>query len=403
MKRIFSIRLFKPAYVYIYIALLSLLIFLITSILGKGEILRLMSFGNQIESDYYRQIVYASDINNIYYNTGDAPFPPFAYLFYHLLYLIDPFQAPIELNSFIIAKQHGMNSVIYVALMSIKIALLYKAIECHLKDKYETSIIYIFSTLVILSLPFLFGAIDRGNVIILVDCLLLFALYLKESENKIAKEIAMILIAISAAIKVYPAIVGLFYIKEKRYKEAIRLIIYGMAFFFIPFIFTGGFNGIKQYVNVLLSIKNSVIPRWTSIAPMILAICDALKINVSSNVLINVITVATSLYALINIISFFKGSNSIASLVMLFSLMSACVPDSYRYTAIYMLIPFIYLIKEENKRTIYYLYMLLFCMIFSIPVLAYFIDVSVVDLFIYSPIYLLSIISYYDIWILQDS
>lgn len=389
-------------YIYIYIALFSLLVFVLTAITSKGQIIRLMSFGEQLESDYFRQIVYASDLKNIYFNTSDAPFPPFTYLFYHLLYIINPFESSINLDAYIIAKEHGINSIIYVLLMSIKIMLLYKSVEKHLNNKYSSIVIYTFVTMTLMSIPFLFGAIDRGNIILLVDVLLLFALYFKDTNNNLYKEIALIFISISAAIKVYPAIVGLIYIKEKRYKEAIRLIIYGILFFFIPFVFAGGIPGLIQYIKVLSSFGNSTIPRWTSIGPIIYAIADAIKMNYSINTLQFFITIISILIVLLNTISFFKSNNNVTSFVMLFSLMSICVPDSYRYTAIYMLVPFVYLLKETNKRKINYVYLVLFSMIFTIPVLAYFINVTVIDLFIYAPIYLCCLISYIDIWFLNQ-
>lgn len=77
----------------------------------------------------------------------------------------------------------------------------------------------------------------------LVLILLMYACAWMDSEKKAEKEAALILIAFAAGLKLYPAIWGVFYLAEKRYKEAIRLIIYGILLFFLPFIFFQGVDG----------------------------------------------------------------------------------------------------------------------------------------------------------------
>lgn len=77
----------------------------------------------------------------------------------------------------------------------------------------------------------------------LVLILLMYACAWMDSVKKAEKEAALILIAFAAGLKLYPAIWGVFYLAEKRYKEAIRLIIYGILLFFLPFIFFQGVDG----------------------------------------------------------------------------------------------------------------------------------------------------------------
>ncbi|MBQ9783212.1 MAG: DUF2029 domain-containing protein [Clostridia bacterium] len=45
------------------------------------------------------------------------------------------------------------------------------------------------------------------------------------------------MIAVAAGIKLYPAIFGLLYVKEKRWSETLRLIAYGVLFFVVSFAF----------------------------------------------------------------------------------------------------------------------------------------------------------------------
>ena len=67
----------------------------------------------------------------------------------------------------------------------------------------------------------------------------MFALYLKDRSSAASREAALILIAMAAGIKLYPAIIGVIYLREKRFKEAIRLVIYGLIIFLVPFAFCG--------------------------------------------------------------------------------------------------------------------------------------------------------------------
>ena len=80
-------------------------------------------------SDFFRQIIYASDLKNIYFNTGDAPFPPFAYIFFHLIYKMNPVDAPIELGSWWIVQSHQYNLLIFLMFMAAVIIFFVEAIK----------------------------------------------------------------------------------------------------------------------------------------------------------------------------------------------------------------------------------------------------------------------------------
>ncbi len=86
---------YKNEYIKIFIGvtLLAFVIFTIITFRTQGRSLLWLVMQENYNwqfSDYFRQIVYASDLKNIYFNTSDAPFPPFAYIFFHVLYLLNP-------------------------------------------------------------------------------------------------------------------------------------------------------------------------------------------------------------------------------------------------------------------------------------------------------------------------
>lgn len=224
-------------------------------------------------SDFFRQIVYSSDLQNIYYNTADAPFPPFAYLCFHFLYKLNPINVPIELKSWEIIQNYQFNLLIYVMFMIVTTVFFVKIIETILQ-KYKEKNIILFVILILCSAPFMSGVIERGNIAIIVCILLLWAMYLMDSEVIWEKELALILIAVAASFKIYPAIFGIIYLRERRWKEAGRLFIYGICFFLFPFIFTGGIDGLRQYMNVLSAFRDVEVCRWTNIKSYLAAVVN---------------------------------------------------------------------------------------------------------------------------------
>lgn len=386
---------------YIIIASLCVFLFVLFSIITNFEAIKWAVMGNTYDwcfTDYFRQIVYASDLKNIYFNTNDAPFPPLSYIFYHLLFLINPFSASVELQSWTIARDNYPNLIIFIAIEIVLCLLFVYSLYLFNKSSFGKRKSLIFALLILLSIPFLFGAIERGNIIILVISLILLAIYFKDKNDKLYNELALIMIAIAASIKVYPAIIGLLYIKEKRYKEAFKLIVYGLLFFIVPFIFVGGIKGLLQYVAVLLKFTNSLTSKWTSISCFIFAISESLFSKVDKNAILPIVKVIQNLFLLINLLSFFKTKNRCISIMLLFSILAIYVPDSYRYTSCYMLIPFIYLLSDSNTR-FNNIYFVLLSMIFIIPIYAYICNISIVDFCIYLPIYLLNLICYIEVWI----
>ena len=75
-----------------------------------------------------------------------------------------------------------------------------------------------------------------------------FALY--GSEKKWQREIANLCLACAVAIKVYPLLIALFFIKDRRWVDMIKTVLYSLFLLFIPFLFIdGGFANIKSIWN----------------------------------------------------------------------------------------------------------------------------------------------------------
>jgi len=90
---------------------------------------------------------------------------------------------------------------------------------------------------------------ERGTSMILAAMLSSFFLLNYNNPNGVTKEISFIALAIAAALKGVPALLGILLIYDKRWLEALRLIIYGIFFILVPFLLIkGGFQNIPQFV-----------------------------------------------------------------------------------------------------------------------------------------------------------
>lgn len=193
--------------------------------------------------DFFNHIAYARDLYSTYSTTFHACFPPLAYLFYHLLSLLLPEDTYVVSHALEIGNYGLFAYFLFVIVALLLIYYLIKKVCPKLSDENRLCIMLAF----ILSYSTLIGCIERGNNILYVATCLLAAIYLKDSDSRYKRELALIFIAIAAALKVYPAVFGILYLYEKRIKEAFRLILYGILFFFIPFLWVGGFEGIRLF------------------------------------------------------------------------------------------------------------------------------------------------------------
>lgn len=117
--------------------------------------------------------------------------------------------------------------------LSVSAILLYYCTSKYLTSHSQEFKLF-FCIIIFFSNILLFNVIERGGLTLYISIFLLLSLHLKDTNSKYKRELALIFIAIAAGIKIYPAIFGLIYIIEKRYKEAARLVIYGLISFFYP-------------------------------------------------------------------------------------------------------------------------------------------------------------------------
>jgi lysylphosphatidylglycerol synthetase-like protein (DUF2156 family) len=250
--------------------------------------------------------------------------------------------------------------VVYVS--GVSILLFYSIVKLMDNVKIEKSLTLM--AIILLSNVFIFGVLERGNSTVLVCILLINALYLRNRESNVAKELALVFIAVAAGIKMYPAVFGILYLIEKRWKEAARLMVYGILGFILPFSFFGGVDGMMAFFNNQKIIQEDYIAGGcTSIKTMWIKIAtDRLNLSSQFDFIGNVLVVIFIVMAIVGAV--FTCSQW--KRVFLLSAIMVVGPFwSGFYTVIYMCIPLILFVKEEQKSKLDYMYAVGFAAIFS--------------------------------------
>ena len=352
--------------------------FLVTAVVTRGVSLNVLLFGDinpSLGGINPYQDEFMDLFNSISHSTGKIPYenapispangpaiyPPFAYLIYKFLALLIPYDVLVSGSHAIRSSQMGL--VILSFYISISSMALYFIIA---HNKKGTGIEkFVFSLLISLSFPFVFQ-IERANIIFIALIFLMLFIYGKDSENKIIRELSLVCLAISAAIKIYPAVFGLLLVKERRFKETLRLVIYGVIGFFAPFFAFGGLRSISLFIESLSKLAEQFYKsfaykvNFTNTVRLFFAAINKSSawIDMAANILLIIIVVLIA-------ISVFSIKSKWRVMTLL-SLSTILIPSfSYFYTLIFMLPPLMFFLdtKEERKK-IDYAYLVLFILLF---------------------------------------
>lgn len=328
---------------YLWFILFGCVLFYVFLILSHGEIANQLFIRNT--KDTYMDF-FASLSNARYSNPYSqySNYPALALLVYKLLFQVTPIysygSSGVDLQSL------QMTQIIFIIYNIIIIGMIFYIIDKKTElSRREKSIVKI---LVIISAPFIF-TLERGNIILLSLMLTMIFIFYHQSNKRYVQEIANIALALAAGIKIYPAIFGLLLIKEKKWNQLIKLVIYGMVAFLLPFCFFGGVEGIKVMVSALRTSSGDVSNLGygcnVTFSSMLATICKLLDIKVNYNV----INLFTGL-VIAGLICVFYVSKNVHHSCLALTFLAVVVPGMSRfYTCVFFLIPFLFMLIDEKK------------------------------------------------------
>lgn len=350
------------------------LIFYVTMLFGilmfflNGLITRGQSFYNLFSpsiGNYFMDFFHPlSELFDGPYAHGSI-YPPLPLLLFKLMLRFIPYDVAAQGGFAIRATQSGQIVFMLYMLLTI-IIILFLLLEIKKGSRIEK---YIFSFVILSSTPFLFQ-FERGNIIFVALLFLMIFVFFKDNKNPIIREIALVSLSLSVGIKIYPVIFGLLLIKEKRFKEAIRALVYCAALFFLPFFAVGGINQIPLLFKNFFSTSNDALG-WgvgysVNIQSIVRIIFGYMGVFSKQPIYIgNIISIAV---LMLGIITTFSLRSTWKTVALLSLLMIMIPPISYVYTLIYMVIPLIlFLDRKEKEKKIDYIYLACFILIF-IPI-----------------------------------
>ena len=338
---------------------LLLLSFLIAYIFDT-EILRLAGF--DAEED-----VFMDFFNSVRHAMGGDPYnksgiyPPLCYVIYWAMGILmnNKTAAPILLGEASALGLRGLLGpmLVYLFYFSVTLVLFMKLMRV-ICDKMSSVKCTVMIFLICFSLPFSFQ-FGRANIIFLGLLGTLAFFCWKDSENKYLREVAYICLALSAAVKIYPAIFGLFLVAEKKWKAAIRTVIYGVIAFFGPFLaIKGGLKNILLLIDNMLFATNDTMVEDIGYRINFAAILERLF---GEFAYINVIVFLLSGLC---VISFFVAKSEWKKMLALTSLLVGFPKMSFLYVGIFLVIPLLFFLQSDKKEKMDWVYFFFFVIIF---------------------------------------
>lgn len=261
-----------PGILFALGGLISFLILMLFIFLSHGDLWNHFFFYDSIDvgMDFFHSIEYVK--GRMPYLKFDTLYPPLANLFFLIIYYCVPIKvSELWADNFTdsismrgtSADLRGYQScfMLFIFFFLIVTILIIFLVQYMMKnrDQWKRNLI---SMAVVLSYGMLLSY-ERGNIIILVFLLSLFFVCFYKSDNRFLRETALIMLALSAGIKLYPAFLGILLLRDKQYKSSVRCIIYGIMTVVVPmFFFEEGISGLLQWIRIVMNFGSTNISPW---------------------------------------------------------------------------------------------------------------------------------------------
>lgn len=288
--------------------------------------------------------------------SGEKAYLPFTYL---ILELFNGFFNYSSANlSDCYCSSTAMMSCILFTLISV--FLLYHSMNCIQTIPSKVKFVILFSSVMLFS-------IERGNIIIFCAALICYFLAFKNSEDNKLRLFSLLCLCVVSVIKIYPAVLGLYLLAEKRYKDILRCIAISIFLIFTPFFFfKGQLENIPQlYENVISNTDSyspyQLFPRFG----LVHLFAWPLKgLHVDTN-LSDLILIAPKLVmclaCVLSFVMFYYEKNSWKKIALVSLPLIMFPTNSAFYCGLYFIPVILFFLYHNEGRKIDYIYMLLIC------------------------------------------
>lgn len=270
-------------------------------------------------------------------------YPPLAQLFFYVIaWMLPPAYDEMTIRE-LIAQPLG---ALYVLFFFVAITVwIYWLLEDNLNaPKWVRRICLV---LLFFSAPFIYG-VQRGNVLFLCLPLVLFYVFYYDSERPFMRGAAMVCLAIAAGIKLYPAILGLMLVRERRWMQTWVCLIIGVVLAILPAFFFDGVNTLiivaQRIFATSTAYDNRGVGHQVSFQNTIEIINQAFGSTLNEDFLF-------VLMIIFMLVTFFLTKQRWQQLTMLCAAMVIWPSLSFVYTMVFMMVPLVVYLNSTEKFT----------------------------------------------------
>ena len=335
----------NPVNLFILIVAASSLVYILYSlILGNGKFADIFFVRcSDFFMDFFNSIRDASQGSRVYTERG-VIYPPMANLFYLLMSRFTP--EVYNDTSFEAAKRYSWTEysspMMLVVMVSVLFAFIFLFVAYKAMKNGSEYRRFAFASLAFFNVPMLYLT-ERGNIIILSLIALMVYAFTYNSQQSWKRELGLICLAFSFSLKLYPVVFGWFLVADKRWKDALKCVIYGVLMLIIPSFF---FGGPSCFYYVFLNIFDFSSGSGSTVT----SVMDYLGVSATGQSIFGLCIYAWVLIcALCFVISPFVSAKAPRKTWMLGLLTILCIPSlTSVYSWTFLIIPMIILFNKSK-------------------------------------------------------
>lgn len=288
--------------------------------------------------------VYTESFDVYNYGRFERAYPPISYVIAYGLSRIIDMQPYFDVEYFLDMNTNPQLLIVLMIAIIINMLVIYELIKSYKAGSNKVKVIS--ALLVCVSMPVLF-TIERANLLLLTMVFIIFYIFNYDSDNKIKKELALMSLALAASFKITPAVLGILLLYNKQWKEAVRAVIYGIIFGFVPFLFfEGGFNNIAEmFRNASLNLGVYPSDEGTTLAAVVSSF--GIEYTYRISLIMKLITYVIAVFLLVAAVFYNKKWETIMAVTMVLLI----VPSHSGYYCILYILPALIAFLNEEKHS----------------------------------------------------
>lgn len=340
------------------LSLLTLSLFFISH--GSQQATIIFKSGEDSFMDFFNVLKYISTRDPYHYDLYqplcEKQYPPLSYL---LLYPFTKLYNYIDNSAAsAISNPNAMISfvILFAILFTIYGILLFKM-------KNGSNLVRFFTGLALITSGISLFSLERGNLIYLSAICVAFYLIGYSHKKSWVREFSYVSLAIAFALKCYPALFGILLLYEKRYNDAIKVAVYGLALFFLPFLFfNGGFENLWPMIQNLE--ENSTNYMFRDITYRFGFIPAAMIFNLSKTQ-IEFVHLFSGILVILSALTAWSHRLRWKKIMLLTCSIILFPVNCGYYCGLYLFVPIILFLNEEHHRSLDWIYIILIIIILN--------------------------------------